>query len=496
MADPIQQIWVSVAALSGLITYTVASIVTRRIPRLPLGLLILHFVVRLTTALCRVAGVFPDLHQWMDLTAVLLLAWAMTRLAFMFLVELPLFLRNKPALPKITRDFVLLLCYAVLGLVLLRSHGDVNLAGLITTSAVLTAVVGLGAQTTLRSFFSGLSLQLEKPFETGDWIRVGEYEGKVIAISWKATRILTRDNTAVYIPNEDLLAGKSINYSKPEPEFICKIRIGLEYGAPPNKIREVLLDVVRRHPEAVTVPPPEVRLTGFGDFAINYEIRFLCKDFGAAERVKAEINTQIWYALKRNDITIPFPIREISFPHLERVHQAKVAAETQAVIEEELSRVPIMAALSAEERNLLASRVRVLPFGLGETVVWEGEQGDSMYIIHTGGCEILKEDGHGSSNRVAVIQKGDFFGEMSLLTGEKRTATVRAIEDSQFIFIDKPLFAEMISSKPEIASFLAEVLAKRQQQLDAHVGPSAPNISAATSLTARIRSFFNIRNIR
>ncbi|RPJ40589.1 MAG: hypothetical protein EHM27_07765, partial [Deltaproteobacteria bacterium] len=76
MADPIQQIWLSVAALSGLITYTVASIVTRRIPRLPLGLLILHFVVRLTAALCRVAGVFPDLHQWMDLTAVLLLAWA------------------------------------------------------------------------------------------------------------------------------------------------------------------------------------------------------------------------------------------------------------------------------------------------------------------------------------------------------------------------------------------------------------------------------------
>ncbi len=493
MTDPIQQIWLSVAALSGLIAYRVASMVTRRIPRIPLGLLILHFLVRLIVAICRMVGVFPDFYQWMDLTAVLLLAWAITRLAFMFLVELPLFLRNKPALPKITRDFILLLCYAVLGLILLRSHADVNLAGLITTSAVLTAVVGLGAQTTLRSFFSGLSLQLEKPFETGDWIRVGEYEGKVITISWKATRILTRDNTAVYIPNEDLLAGKSINYSKPAPEFICKIPIGLEYGAPPNKIREVLLDVVRRHPEAVPVPPPEVRLTGFGDFAINYEIRFMCKDFAVAERTKAEINNQIWYALKRNDISIPFPIREVSLAHIERVHQAKVAAETQAVIEEELSRVPVMAALSAEERTVLASRVRVLPFGAGETVVWEGEQGDSMYIIHAGACEILKDDGHGSNSRVAVIQKGDFFGEMSLLTGEKRTATVRAIEDSRFIFIDKPLFAEMISSKPETASFLGEVLAKRQQELHAHVGPSGPSISAATSLTTRIKAFFNIR---
>ncbi len=116
-----------------------------------------------------------------------------------------------------------------------------------------------------------------------------------------------------------------------------------------------------------------------------------------------------------------------------------------------------------------------------------------MYIIHAGACEILKNDGHGSSSRVAVIHKGDFFGEMSLLTGEKRTATVRVIEDSRFIFIDKPLFAEMISSKPEIASFLAEVLARRQQELQAHVGPSDLAIPEATRLTARIKAFFNIR---
>ena len=493
MADPIQQIWLSVAALIGLMAYRAASMITRRIPRLPLGLLVLHFVMRLMAALCRMAGLFPDLLPWMDLAAVLLLGWAIIRLAFMFLVEFPLFLRSKPPLPKITRDFVLLLCYAVLSLILLRSHGNVNLAGLITTSAVLTAVVGLGAQTTLRSFFSGLSLQLEKPFETGDWIRTGEYEGKVISISWKSTRILTRDNTVVYIPNEDLLTGKSINYSKPEPEFICKIPIGLEYGASPDKVREVLLEVVRRHPEAEAVPPPEVRLTGFDDFSINYEIRFMCKDFAAAERTKSEINNQIWYALKRNDIRIPFPIREVSFAHIERAYQAKVGAETRAAIEEELSRVPVMAALSPEERALLASRVRLLPFGAGETVVREGEQGDSMYIIHAGACEILKDDGHGSSSRVAVIQKGDFFGEMSLLTGEKRTATVRAIEDSRFILIDKPLFAEMISSKTEINSFLAEVLVKRQQQLDAHVGTAGPGISAVTSLAARIKAFFNIR---
>jgi len=493
MEDPIQQIWLSGAALAGLIAYSLASLFTRRIPRLPLALLILHFVVRLAAAVSRMANLFPDLHKWMDLAAVLLLSWAIARLAYVFFVELPLFLRGKPAPPKITRDFALLLCYAILGLILLYSHGDVNLVGLITTSAVLTAVVGLGAQTTLHSFFSGLSLQLEKFFEIGDWIRIGEYEGKVVSLSWKTTQILTRDNTVVHIPNDDVLMGKWINYSKPGSGILCKIHIGLEYGAPPNKVRECLLDVVRRHPQALTEPAPEVRLIGFGDFAINYEIRFMCKDFDAAERIKAEIKNQIWYALKRNKISIPFPIREVSFAHLERTHQAKVNAETRGGIEAQLARVPVMAALSAEERTLLASRVRLLPFGAGETVVREGEEGDSMYIIYAGSCEVLKEDGHGGSSRVALIQTGDFFGEMSLLTGEKRTATVRAVQDSFVILIDKGLFAEVMCAKPEIASFLANVLAKRQEELHAHVGPSARDSSAAFSLKARIKAFFNIQ---
>ncbi len=487
MGDPIPQLWLSAAALGGLIAYRVVSVITRRIPRLPLGLLILYFVLRLAEAVWRMTGLFPDFIKWLDLSAVLILSWAIVRLAFVFLVELPLFLRNKPALPQVTRHSLLLLCYAILSVILLRSYGGLDLFSLITTSAVLTAVVGFSAQPTLRSLFSGLSLQMEKPFEIGDWIKVGEHEGKVIAISWQSTRILTRENVAVYIPNEEVLTGKSLNYTNPKPGGVSKIHIGLEYGVPPNRIRDVLLEVVRSHPRVLVEPPPEVRLIGFGDSAINYDILFRCDDIAAAERIKAEINSKIWYALKRNGINIPFPIRDVSFTHLERAHQAKVTAESQAAIEGHLARVPILAALSAEERAQLASRVRVLHFGAGETVVREGEPGDSMYITYAGACEVLRE-----GNRVAIIQKGDFFGEMSLLTGAKRAATVRAVEDSLLILIDKALFAELMSSKPEIVSFLADVLAKRQGELQAHVGSSSRELNVVNSFKDRIKAFFNI----
>ena len=121
-------------------------------------------------------------------------------------------------------------------------------------------------------------------------------------------------------------------------------------------------------------------------------------------------------------------------------------------------------------RTVLASRVRVLPFGADETVVWEGEQGDSMYIIHAGACEILKDDGHGSNSRVAVIQKGNFFGEMSLLMNAARSANVQALEDSEAEVLNKDEFLGKIQNDPQFALNMITELADRVDQLHERAG--------------------------
>jgi small-conductance mechanosensitive channel len=430
----------------------------------------------------------------MDMVAVAVLAWAVVRLAYVFLVEMPLYLRNRPAPSTIMRDFSLYVCYAVIAIILLRTFGDVNLTSLITTSAVLTAVVGLGAQATLSSFFSGLVLQMEKIFEIGDWIQVGDQIGRVSAISWKSTRIITRDGVSVYLPNSDILAGRVSNYSKPDKHYAVHHTIALEYNAPPNTVRQVIKDVVCRHPKVLANPPMEVRLFQFGDFAITYDIVFWTEDCAAESRTRAAINNDLWYALRRHGINIPFPIRDVSLAHIEREHRAKLQVDARKDVAKMLAGVSMLSRLSELERRQIADQAPVLTFAAGEPIVQQGAEGDSMFIIFSGSCEILKEaPGGGPASHVVVLRAGDFFGEMSLLTGERRLASVRAHEDASLIVVSKQLFAEVLTANPETATTLADSLAKRLEGLRTVTGAPASDSTTSSSLRNRIKAFFGIR---
>jgi adenylate cyclase len=177
---------------------------SRFLPFLPLGFLIVFFAIEAVSQFVGHLPIVLEYEKWIDVASAIILSWAIIRLVFALLVELPLKYWKEIEIPHITRDFILLICYAILFFILLRARGDVNLAGLITTSAALTVVIGLAAQSTLGNFFSGLVLQMEHPFSIGDWITYGSHTGRVIGITWKSTRIKTRDDVLIYLPNNEL----------------------------------------------------------------------------------------------------------------------------------------------------------------------------------------------------------------------------------------------------------------------------------------------------
>jgi CRP-like cAMP-binding protein len=141
----------------------------------------------------------------------------------------------------------------------------------------------------------------------------------------------------------------------------------------------------------------------------------------------------------------------------------------------------------------LAHQVKIEPFGEGEIIVRQQEAGDSLYIITKGSCEVLLESPSRQFKQVAVLKKGEFFGEMSLLTGEPRSATVRTIEDTEVIKIQKDIFSEILTANSGISEYLGQVLAERQQQL-ARQGGDNSALAAATSggFIQKIKSFFGI----
>jgi len=484
-----------VLMIGGALLLTVYMLISKRsrfLPPLPLGFLIFYFAIRAAYQFIGHLPIVAEFDKWIGVTSAVILSWAVIRLTFALLVELPLKHWKQLEIPNITRDFILLICYAVLFFIVLRTRGDVNLAGLITTSAALTVVIGLAAQTTLGNFFSGLVLQMEHPFSIGDWITYGSHTGRVVGITWKSTRIITRDNVLIYLPNNELSNGILVNFSQPDPRVVCRMRIGLEYGAPPNKIRQVILDVVKQHPHVLSNPRPQVRLISFDDFSISYEILFWYENYIRDPQIKADLNNQIWYALRRNGINIPFPIRDVQHAHIERRYKDQERQQLSLQIRALLEKVPLLIPLSDGDREKIALEARVEDYGAGEIIVLHGEPGDSLYIILNGSCEVLLDQKGLRAKKIATINKGDFFGEMSLLTGEARNATVKALDYATVVRVDKALFSTFLASNPDIADQLGAVMAQRQQELSLEANKTRNNLTVQLKLISRIKAFFGI----
>jgi small-conductance mechanosensitive channel len=485
--------WMSLLSIALLCLYRLASKQYSKLPELPLTLLIVYFCFRFFSHLAQSLLSSTDWDIWLTVTESIILSWAVARLVFAGALEIPLKLRGKKPIPRISRDFILLLCYAILFFIVLRLQSNINLVSLITTSAALTVVLGFAAQSLLSNFFFGLVLQLERPFDIGDWIQLGDYVGMVTSINWKSTKLLTRDQIIVYVPNSEITSRIFLNYSKPDRKVRSKITIGLDYDAPPDLVKKVILDVLHHHQKLLKHPAPDVLLTTFGDSAMLYEIRFWHENFSNEPKIKSEMNIHIWYALKRHNIVIPFPIRNIHHAHEERAHQAARREHRCNDMVRLFEKVPVLSPLSPEERAQLAHQVKIEPFGEGEIIVRQQEAGDSLYIITKGRCEVLLDGPSRQFKQVAVLKKGDFFGEMSLLTGEPRSATVRAIEDTEVIVIQKDIFSEILTANSGISEYLGQVLAERQQQLARQVGDSSALIAATPGgFIQKIKSFFGI----
>lgn len=414
------------------------------------------------------------------------------RAALTVFVDFYLQQRGGAVVSAIFRDVASVVAYFLVIVVVLRSTLDINLASLIATSAVLTVIVGLALQDVLGNLFSGLVLELEQSFSYGDWIRVGTFEGRVEETGWRTTKIRTRVNELVTLPNALLSKEAVVNFSRPESQCGDTLFFGAAYDAPPNMVRDAVLRVLDVTPGVLSIPVPEVRLQRYAESSVDYAIRYWISDFGELERIRNRIMTSLWYALRRANVRIPLPARDV-FVHREAPDTSP--SDSDAFVAT-LRRVPLLAPLSDAALATLSQRVRRQAFGRGEVVVREGEPGDSFYVIEHGTAEVmLGQDG--AAHPVNQLHAGDFFGEMSLLAGERRTATVRAGADLTVLMIDHAAFKEIITADPAILEPLSEIAAQRQaSQHEQRRRVALPNDTAeaqgAQRLHERIKAFFGL----
>jgi len=402
--------------------------------------------------------------------------------------------RGKVHFSTIGKDLLMLVLWFVVLMAVLYTDFGVQPLSILTTTTVFAAVLGFALQETLGNIFSGLSLSMGHPFEPGDWIRSGTHLGRVKGIAWRATTIVTRANERLEIPNSVIAKDVLFNYATGAVRD--EINIGLSYGVPPNHVREVVLTLLRDVPQVMRDPAPEVLAWNYADFSIEYHIRYWIADYGVQERVRDRVASSLWYALKRHSIEIPFPTRTIHVRDAGRDEDERADASFERELMGDLRQVDWLRGLNDDELKMLVPSVAVRQFGAGELLIRAGEQGASMFIFRSGTAEVFAHTADGQTRHLATYVRGDVTGEMALMTGDPRTASVRAITDVEVIEMDREGFTRLFKEHPDAAAGIGDIIALRNKDRleklsagDSMNGRGGPH----RWLLAKMRELFDIK---
>jgi small-conductance mechanosensitive channel len=193
----------------------------------------------------------------------------------------------------------------------LQSLG-VDLSSLVVLGGALGVGAGFGLQPIVSNFVSGLVLLVERPVRLGDRVEVGNTLGDVVRIGGRSTWVRTNDNEVIIIPNSEFITGRVINWTANDPQVRFSIPVGVSYGSDPAKVRDLLLEVARGHPDVLPVPAPDVVFVGFGDSSLDFQLRvFTIKQVQTPGLLKSDLLFAIFRVFGEHGIEIPFPQRDL-----------------------------------------------------------------------------------------------------------------------------------------------------------------------------------------
>ena len=391
---------------------------------------------------------------------------------------------NRPSdrFPAIVQDVTVVGLFFVIATVLMREQ-------LLATSAVGAVVVGFALQDTLGNFFAGMAIQIEKPFRVGHWINIGGSEGQVQEVTWRATKLRTKNGQFLIVPNSVISKDPILNYSEPTVPTRLEVEVGASYLTPPNEVKQAIHRAMANAPLVLADPEAVVVVKGFGGSSVDYAARFWIEDYARDNLAKDQVRTNIWYEFRRSNIEIPWPI-QIEYSREEQPLRTDSHVDAAAT---QLSTIDLFQTLSPEARRSLAGAAGDHLFAAGEAIVRQGEHGSSMFVILRGRVIVTIEP---SEQQVATISAGGFFGEMSMLTGDPRTATVRAVDDAQVLEIEAADMRRLAQATPGLLEHISKVVAARRVGLAraeaTAAAAAAEHAHAPQTLLARIQAYLQL----
>jgi small-conductance mechanosensitive channel len=196
----------------------------------------------------------------------------------------------------------------MVAVIILLDHFGINIGSLLVSLGVGSLAVALAAQDTIANMIAGFVILVDRPFRVGDRIELATKEiGDVYAIGLRSTKILNFDNNVIIIPNAELVKSRIVNYSYPERPMKVQLNANVAYGTDPVNVRRILLDIAASHPDVLKEPAPEVYCTGMKDSAVEFTLMARTPDYARHFAVQTTLREQIYLALSKEGIEIPFP---------------------------------------------------------------------------------------------------------------------------------------------------------------------------------------------
>ena len=427
-------------------------------------------------------------------TLLALLAIAVIRSSILFVAHIVF---GRFRVPHIVVDMLFMLGVIAYGIYRLNAVG-LSLAGIVTTSAIVTGALAFSAGETLGNVWAGISLQIENTLRIGDWVRIDDRSGQVVSIRWRSMAIATAENETIVVPNSMLMKDRIIvlGRSGEAPALLRRgVPFQLDYDHAPAKVVRVLTEALRRCeiPNVAKVPPPFCVAKAFEDNGVVYRAVYHLTDLSAMMTTDSDVLVAVYAALQREGMSIPYPHQVVELKRRSRQEEAlsEHASRVAVVEQSELFHV-----LTDAEREEVARGLRRMPYASGDIVFRKGESADSLYILQRGTVRVMDEDDTGRRTPLAELHAPDYFGEMGLLTGQPRGATVVAGGDSLCYRLSKSAFDATLKARPEIVDSLGHVLARRQAENDATMKALDSDARARRAnggtmdMVRRIRKFF------
>jgi len=431
--------------------------------------------------------------------AVLLAGLAAIRLTALVLFRLALPAAGART-PRIAEDVALVLGALAWGAIQLRLAG-MDLASLVTTSAVITAVLAFAMQDTLGNTLGGLFLEIDQSIAIGDWIKLDDLSGRVVDIRWRHTAVRTRNGDLVIIPNSALIRSRFSVIGNPDRQEVRWRRwvwFDVDFDVPAARVIAAAEQALAgcEIENVAREPRPDCALMELALGQSRYALRYWLTDPRSDDGTDSAVRVHLLAALERSGISPSLPkllnhqVRETEERQIAR-REGDIGGRIAA-----LRGVDLFSSLSAEELRALAMHLVHAPFAAGDVITRQGAVAHWLYILLEGEAEVWVDAAGAPRRRVASLAPGSVFGEMGMMTGEPRSATVIAKTNAECYRLDKPGFQEILRARPQIAEAMSRVLAARASGLRQVVEESEAAAAAARlqpeSLLRRIRAFFGL----